>query len=230
MSAPMLLLIETSSPVCSVALSSNGHVKALREISVNANHASMLIPMIEELMKETLTDIQALDGIALSSGPGSYTGLRIGAATAKGLCYSLRKPLITLDSLQVLAWGMSRNRPDSQFVYCPSIDARRDEIYYGLFNNEGAVVKSSANIILTSGFLGDQPSDKKIIIGGSGALKCRQVLVGHTIEYDLATVPSACWMVTMAEEKFRKGDLDNYVSFEPNYIKPAFISSSKQTP
>jgi tRNA threonylcarbamoyladenosine biosynthesis protein TsaB len=228
MSFPLLLLIETSSPVCSVALSGNGHIMALREISANANHAAMLIPMIDELIKEVHLNIQLLDGIAISAGPGSYTGLRIGAATAKGLCYSSGKPLIAIDSLQALAWGMSFNAAHSHAIYCPTIDARRDEIYYGLFGSNAVLIKPSNNSILSSAFLSDQRSGKPIIIGGSGALKCQPFLVGHTIEYDHVTTASARWMVMLAEEKLRNSDLSNYASFEPNYVKPAFISSGKQ--
>ncbi|MGB3076173.1 MAG: tRNA (adenosine(37)-N6)-threonylcarbamoyltransferase complex dimerization subunit type 1 TsaB, partial [Chitinophagales bacterium] len=107
MASTLLLHIETSSPVCSVALSRSGTLIALKELAGNANHAAMLTMIIDQLMNESKIEMKALDGIALSAGPGSYTGLRIGAATAKGLCFALDKPLIAVDSLQSLAVGMS---------------------------------------------------------------------------------------------------------------------------
>lgn len=227
MSSPLLLLIETSSPVCSVALSRHGKVAAIREVSANANHAALLPVMIDELLKEIKAEVKDIEAVGISAGPGSYTGLRIGAATAKGLCYALEKPLIAVDSLQALAMGMSQYYGDAPTIYCPTIDARRDEIYYGLFGKNGSIIKPSSNLITNSDFLSEQISGESIIIGGSGALKCQKLTGGRPFSYDFLTLSSARWMLALAEAKFKAGDFSNYVSFEPSYIKPAFISSEK---
>lgn len=227
MPSPLLLHIETSSSVCSVALSSGNTLLSLKETAGNANHAALLAVMIEEVLLEAKYDSHALDAIVLSSGPGSYTGLRIGAATAKGMCYALNLPLIAVDSLSVLAYAMSITADDHQCIFCPTIDARRDEIYYGLFNQNGEVIKPSVNTILTSDFLKDVPGDTRILIGGSGAAKCRQYVSSQWLGFDDITKPSARWLIPFGEILFARSEFTDPVYYEPSYIKPAFITSAK---
>lgn len=227
MTSPILLQIETSSSVCSVALSSGKSLLSLKEIAGDANHAALLAVMIEEVLVETKYDSKALDAIVLSSGPGSYTGLRIGAATAKGMCYALNKPLIAVDSLSVLAYAMSITADGQKRIFCPTIDARRDEIYYGLFDQNGEVIRPSVNTILTSDFLKDMPDDIKILIGGSAVAKCRQYVSGRWFEFDDLTKPSARWLVPLGELMFARSEFTDPVRYEPNYIKPAFVTSAK---
>lgn len=198
----------------------------LKEITENANHAAILTVMLDELMKDLQLELQTLDAIAISAGPGSFTGLRIGAATAKGLCYALSKPLITIDSLQSLAFGLYKKHDEASQLYCPTIDARRNEIYYGLFGENAAIIKASSNTILHPEFLQEHNS-VNILIGGSGAIKCKSEIGEGLIKYDLTTLPSSQWMVALAEKKFHHGDYADYVSFEPNYVKPAYVTDKK---
>lgn len=229
MPAQLLLHIETSTPICSVALSERGNLVALRELPGNANHASMLAILIKEAMISSKLEFNALDGIVLSAGPGSYTGLRIGAATAKGLCYALSKPLITIDSLQSLAIGMQQKHECKASAYCPTIDARRNEIYYALFDERAVTIFPSANKILDETFLTDQPKDRTILIGGSGAQKCFQALPHrNNLEFDFTTVASAQWMISPATDKLVAEEFADFKTFEPNYIKPAFITAKRK--
>lgn len=227
MAPTLLLLIETSSPICSVALSSAGKLIAMRTLDENANHASMLAVLIDDVIKTAQITLKELDAIAISAGPGSYTGLRIGAATAKGLCYSLSKPLIAIDSLQSLAFGMSSRDHLSDSIFCPTIDARRDEIYFGLFDGSGKVIRPSENSILDSAFQHYLPEDKMITIGGSGASKCRHLGINRNLSFDYSTRPSAQWLIQQATENMLEKKFNDYHTFEPNYIKPAFVTASK---
>lgn len=227
MAAPLLLLIETSSPICSVALSSEGKLIAMKELHENANHASMLAVLIADMMKTVQITLKELDAVAISAGPGSYTGLRIGAATAKSLCFSLSKPLLAIDSLQALALGMSNHIQQSDHIYCPTIDARRDEIYFGLFDGNGKVIHPSVNIILNDSFLNYLPKDKMITVGGSGAAKCLHFENNRNLSFDYSTRPSAQWLIQQATENMLEKRFNDYHSFEPNYVKPAFVTASK---
>jgi tRNA threonylcarbamoyladenosine biosynthesis protein TsaB len=220
----LLLNIETASPVCSVALALDGSVIGIKEISEQADHSSILTVLIDELIKEQDLSLKSLDAIAVSAGPGSYTGLRIGAATAKGLCYALSKPLIAIDSLQSLACGMYKNLPLASGIYCPTIDARRDEIYYGLFEEGKIIMESSRNIILHPDFLAAYKPHKNLVVGGSGVSKCRKIATLPLAAFDEITEPSAKWMASLSENKWQQRDFHDIYSFEPFYIKPAFIS------
>lgn len=220
----LILNIETASPVCSVALALDGSVMGIKETTEQSDHSSILTVFIDELMQEQGTSLHSLDAIAISAGPGSYTGLRIGAATAKGLCYALSKPLLVIDSLESLASGMYKNHPLIGGIYCPTIDARRDEIYYGLFEEGKIIMETSRNIILDPGFLAPYRLHKNLVVGGSGVSKCRKIATLSFAEFDETTLPSAKWMATLSESKWTQREFQDIFSFEPFYIKPAFIS------
>jgi tRNA threonylcarbamoyladenosine biosynthesis protein TsaB len=199
-----------------------------KEIIENANHASMLAVMIADVMRDQNMELRHLDAIAISAGPGSYTGLRIGAATAKGLCYGLSKPLIAVDSLQALAHGMHHRNSKSNSLYVPVIDARRDEIYYGVFGDEGAIIQDSCNAILDDRFLLQYDENKILILGGTGAAKSMKFLNRKNIMIDNQTFSSAEWMTMLAEVKWRERIFHDPVTFEPNYIKPAYVMNSSE--
>ena len=129
----LILNIDTSTSVCSVALAQNVHPLALKENTEGLNHSLLLGTFINDILKENGTEVSALDAIAVSMGPGSYTGLRIGVSMAKGLCYGASKPLIAVNTLQALAQSVS-SRIQEEALYCPMIDARRMEVYTALFD------------------------------------------------------------------------------------------------
>lgn len=222
----LLLNIETSSPICSVCLSHNGEMIAEKEDASGTNHASVLISFIQLLFRQVNLGINDLDAIAVSAGPGSYTGLRIGTATAKGLCYSLEKPLIAIDSLQALAVGLGKKYSEKNFFYCPTLDARRNEIYYGLFGKDAEEIISSSNIILSES-IPFGISGKDIIIGGSGAGKCQSFWKDDALIFDYEIIPSARYMIPLSEKKFSHPQFEDIANFEPHYIKPVYITPER---
>jgi len=226
----MILNLETSSACCSVAFSHCGEILGFEEVIENANHAAILTVLIDELAKRHQINLHSLDAIGLSAGPGSYTGLRIGAATAKGLCFALSKPLIAVDSLQALAYGLYLRHLSDEFFYCPTIDSRRNEIYYGIFGWEGIMLRPSTHLVLNPSFLDVELQKKRVLLGGNGVEKCRNILNSENLIYDTLTRPSARWMLKLSEKKLQDKIFCDPVSFEPNYIKPAYISQKHPAP
>lgn len=212
----LILLIETSSTNCSVALSRDGIVVSCQEQSSDTYiHAESLHPFIEKLFIETNLTLKDIDAVGVSKGPGSYTGLRIGAAAAKGLCFALNKPLIGMSTTQILAHygsGISKN-----FEYImPMIDARRMEVYCALYDKIGKQLEMDAAQILDEAFFSRWKNDSIMFIG-DGAKKCQGfVNENHIIE---SVLPGAAMMASMAEELFQQKQFDNIDYFEPFYLK-----------
>lgn len=224
---PLILNIETSGPVCSVCISHNGKMLGIKEELEGNNHASILTVLIQELFEELGLEMNQLDAVAVSAGPGSYTGLRIGVVTAKGFCYALDKPLIAIDSLEILKEALQKRHGGTDLLYCPTIDARRDEIYFALYAGNYKVV-SSRNIILQQNLPFDNLERKQIIVGGSAADKCRNFWKDDQIIYDSYTRTSSRYMHPLAELAFSSSAFENVASFTPEYIKPVYVTSRKQ--
>ena len=218
----LILNIETSSLICSVCISKHGKALIEKE-DLGINHASLLSVFIQQVFHEAKLELHHLDAVSVSAGPGSYTGLRIGVVTAKGLCFALEKPLIAIDSLQALSAGLEKKYQGSNFLYCPTIDARRDEIYYGVYGNNGEEIMSSRNIILSHSIPFEIPEEKKIVIGGSGVLKTRALWTHRALTFDETLTLSASYMIPLAEKQFNISKFENITAFEPRYIKPAYI-------
>ncbi|MBE0650972.1 MAG: tRNA (adenosine(37)-N6)-threonylcarbamoyltransferase complex dimerization subunit type 1 TsaB [Bacteroidales bacterium] len=222
-----ILNIETATRVCSVALSDNGNVVSIQESMSKNSHAEQITIFSEEVIYKAGISFSDLDAVAISKGPGSYTGLRIGVSTAKGFCYSLDIPLISIGTLPALAYGMIQkikiegNNPED-FLYCPMIDARRMEVYTALYNHKLEEVKKvDAEIILENSFAKWFQEGKKIIFIGDGALKCKPLLSGNqgAIFTENEFMPSATYMAPLSEEKFQKGEFEDVAYFEPFYLK-----------
>ncbi len=222
-----ILNIETATRVCSVALSENGNIVALQESKSKNSHAEQITLFSEEVIYKAGISFSDLDAVSISKGPGSYTGLRIGVSTAKGFCYSLDIPLISVGTLPALAYGMiqkMRSEDDNpeDFLYCPMIDARRMEVYTALYNHKLEEVKKvEAEIISENSFEKWFGEGKKIIFIGDGALKCKPLLSGNqgAIFTEDEFMPSATYMATLAEEKFQKRQFEDVAYFEPFYLK-----------
>jgi len=204
-------------------------VIAEREDGSGTNHASLLAVFIRDMFTENNFNIHELDAIAVSAGPGSYTGLRIGVATAKGICFSLSKPLIAIDSLQVLASGMMANNSLKQFLFCPTIDARRNEIYYSIVSSDLTIIVPSINVELSPVPPFSIPDGKRILIGGSGVAKCLRFWKSSMLFADQNTRHSSRWMVPLSEKKFDAHVFENVKDFEPSYIKPVFFAAQKKS-
>ena len=222
---PVILSIETATNVCSVALSRNGDLISLRESTDRNAHSSVLTTFIEELFTDTGLKPEDIDAIAVSEGPGSYTGLRIGVATAKGLCYALDKPLIAIPTLQAMAKGLADlqlQTPNSelQTLFCPMVDARRMEVFSAVFDSRMNEMRETLAEIISESSFADLLKDHCIIFAGDGAVKCKPFLTKNknAIFTDDFSI-SARYMIPLAEEKFRAGDFKNLAYFEPFYLK-----------
>ena len=196
----LLLCLETATKSCSVALARDGvllHFK--EEVSEKYSHSEQLTLFIESLLQEQRIELSDLDAIAVSKGPGSYTGLRIGVSTAKGLCYALDKPLIGVSTLEAMASGMEKKIPNK--LYCPMIDARRMEVYMAFFQAGKQLTDIKAHIVETNSF-SKMLAKKKVLFFGDGAEKC-QGLISHVNATFITDVyPSAKDMVALAENAF----------------------------
>jgi tRNA threonylcarbamoyladenosine biosynthesis protein TsaB len=222
---PTILSIETATLVCSVALSRNGQLLTVKETSVKNAHSSVLTFFIEEVCRMSGIAFPEIDAVAVSEGPGSYTGLRIGVAAAKGLCYAIEKPLIAIPTLQALASGMKKSisltgNNQSDQLFCPMIDARRMEVFLAVYNNElEEVVDLRAEIIDGNSFA-DLLKDHTFYFAGDGAAKCKSLFEGkQNVQFLDDFHVSAKYIFPLAEAKFRSAGFENLAYFEPRYLK-----------
>lgn len=219
----LILNIETATSVCSVALARDGQLLGLKESNSKNSHASVLTLFMDEVINTAGIILSDLDAIAVSEGPGSYTGLRIGVAAAKGLCYALEKPLIGVSTLRAMALGMVHPVPADQLahiLYCPMIDARRMEVYCAIFDEKGKDIREiRAEIIDENSFM-EYLGKNRIVFAGDGSLKCRPLFDKHpnaVFSEDFQT--SARFMISLSEEKFSKKIFEDIAYFEPYYLK-----------
>jgi tRNA threonylcarbamoyladenosine biosynthesis protein TsaB len=221
-----ILHIETATPVCSVALSSQNKILVLKETSEENAHSSRITIFIEECLKEAGIEAKNLKAVALSAGPGSYTGLRIGAATAKGLCYALNIPLISVSTLHSMALGYLSviNKKVTNFLLCPMIDARRMEVYYALYDNGLKEVKSPAAEVVTENFLSDI-SGNRVFFFGTGASKCKDLLTDKKFNFEEGNYNSARYLVETAHDKFEAKEFENLAYFELLYLKEFYTKT-----
>lgn len=218
----LILNIETSTQVCSVSLSVDGVVTGIKESHTKNSHAELLTIFAQQIINGEGYEFNDLDAVAVSKGPGSYTGLRIGVSTAKGLCYSLDKPLISISTLKAMAAGMIQEVKEDidNYLFCPMIDARRMEVYSALFSIDNSMVrKIKAEIIDENSFL--KELEKSIVVfGGDGAPKCKEVLGKNKNAIFLDEfLPSSKFMAQLAEYKFQNKDFEDLAYFEPFYLK-----------
>jgi tRNA threonylcarbamoyladenosine biosynthesis protein TsaB len=226
----LILSIETATEVCSAALSLDGRTIALKEALGSNEHSAQLTLFIEEVMKTAGRSLKELDAIAVSMGPGSYTGLRIGVSVAKGLCYSLEIPLISISTLKVIALIALENlmdNPDEKTLLCPMIDARRMEVFTALYDGDLHELKPAEALILNEETFSDYQG-WKIAIVGNGAAKCMDLYSEHSNILFPGTVNlSAGPIGKPAIEKFNSNDFENTAYFEPFYLKDFIAGKSK---
>jgi tRNA threonylcarbamoyladenosine biosynthesis protein TsaB len=222
----LILNIETSTEVCSVTIAQNGLTLFKKESVEGLNHSSVLTVFIEKLFKENNIQPKTLDAVTVSKGPGSYTGLRIGVSVAKGLCYGLNIPLISVNSLEVLGkyaaqnsekYNLSKN--ENQILFCPMIDARRMEVYTALYNSDGKEIRQVSAEIIEENFLADLLETHKILFFGNGAKKCRNIIKHENAVFEGPETTSAEFMQMIAEKKFSEKQFEDVAYFEPFYLK-----------
>jgi tRNA threonylcarbamoyladenosine biosynthesis protein TsaB len=221
----MILQIETATTVCSVALANRGQVIAFKEIDQRNVHAEVITVFIDEILNGAGVKYNELDAVAVSSGPGSYTGLRIGVSTAKGLCYALDKPLIAVETLEAMAGGMIANGVDKHVLLCPMIDARRMEVYTALFDAAGNRVQATTAEIIDATSFSAQLAQNKILFFGDGAPKCREILGENpNAQFIDNFTNSAAHLTIKAYQKFLAGQFENVAYYEPYYLKDFLIT------
>jgi tRNA threonylcarbamoyladenosine biosynthesis protein TsaB len=230
----LILSLETSTKVCSVCLSNNDEIIAKRELFEANSHATHLTVFIQDIFSElsdyTLKDI---DAVAVSSGPGSYTGLRIGVSVAKGLCYALKKPLIAITSLEALAHAAFNNAElmkttNSNTLFCPMIDARRMEVYTALFDADMKIQKNISAEIIDENSFQDVLSNHQIVFLGDGSEKCKETISHENAIFLEKTVPLASNMVKLASKKYANNQFEDIAYFEPFYLKDFVATTPKK--
>ncbi|MFD0940953.1 tRNA (adenosine(37)-N6)-threonylcarbamoyltransferase complex dimerization subunit type 1 TsaB [Pedobacter boryungensis] len=224
---PTILQIETATQVCSVALAVDGETIALKEEKAQNIHASSLTLFIDEVMNIAKLKYADLDAIAVSKGPGSYTGLRIGVSTAKGLCFALDKPLIGVNTLQMMANGYLSQHPNYGGLVCPMIDARRMEVFTAVYTNKlHEVVSVNAKIIDDKSFVLELDNNYITFIG-DGAAKCETMLDSQNAHFSTVNFNSAANMSNLAYSAFQNENFEDVAYFEPFYLKDFVFTTSK---
>lgn len=223
----LILNLETSTEICSVAISRGKEVIALKESAEAYSHSSQITLLIEACMEEANVALKDIDAIALSEGPGSYTALRVGASTAKGIGYALGKPLIAINTLQALARA-SVQADVANAIYAPMIDARRMEVYTQLFDADfRPVAEMEAKIIDENAFSSFFEKNQHIVFSGNGAPKCSTVIT-NPLAHFLSLGCSATHLVPLAVEALENKDFTDLAYFSPNYFKSPNITKPKQ--
>ena len=218
-----ILHIETSTEQCGVALAQNATIFGSREVLENGfTHAKQLHTLIDEVLSECGLLPDQLDAIAVSEGPGSFTGLRIGCVAAKGLCFALDIPLIALPTLQILATPHSKNS-----MVVSLLDARRDEVYAAVYNKAGTLKGETHAHILTASSFADLAANQVSFVG-TGAEKTKDLLPSNPNWKFVSSHPSATAMPALAFKAFEKKQFANIHSFAPAYLKPVRITASKK--
>jgi tRNA threonylcarbamoyladenosine biosynthesis protein TsaB len=222
----VILHIETATKNCSVALSKSGEVLGFKEhYSEQFSHSEQLHGFIQDILKEAQMEMSALDAVAVSKGPGSYTGLRIGVATAKGICFALDLPLIAVNSLQILS---EKYQDNNQALLFPMFDARRMEVYVMVLNEKKEVVKPTFAEIVGDKSFKEFPINLPWIFMGEGAQKCKEVFYAPHIEYRIDMMyPSAIEMIPSAWRAFQSKNFEDVAYFEPFYLKDFYTTAKK---
>ena len=217
-----ILNIETSTTCCSAAITIDGKPVASVEQLANANHASQLPVFIQQLLHEANVNGWHLDAVALSQGPGSYTGLRIGASTAKGICYGLNIPLIPVDTLQVLCASVPSGVLPDNTLLCPMLDARRMEVYTALYQQQGTQLSTISEVqamIIDADAFAQTLAQQPVYFFGNGAAKCQSVITHPNAHFVDNVVPQAQCMGLLAEMQPNSLDVKQMAYYEPFYLK-----------
>ena len=229
-----ILLLETSAATLSVALAQDGKVVAERICTQPRMQSSLTAPLVKEVMDEAGIGFDALDAVCVSKGPGSYTGLRVGVSTAKGIAFGSDIPLIAVDTPDILVSSVmeispraSLGRDDSPLFIVPMIDARRMEVYTAVYNAAGERLTPIEAMVVEAGSYDEYLAKGKVLFIGDGALKCKDVITSANAEFREA-VPLASAMAPLAFKAFNERRFEDVAYFEPFYLKDFVATVSKQ--
>ena len=225
----LFLLIETGTAVCSVALARDSQIVALSENSEGQAHAKSVAPYIDTILAKQNIDINALDAIVVSEGPGSYTGLRVGISVAKGICYGIKKPLIAVSSLLSLVYLAIQKKklPTPDCLVVPMIDARRMEVYTAVFDAKANQLSETKAEIIDENSFADILQKQPVLFIGDGAGKCRSLL-RHPNAYFADISASAIGMLTPGQFAFEHQKFVDIAYFEPFYLKDFVVTTKKK--
>ena len=213
-----LLSIETSTEICSVALSRDKECLTVVEDCQGNSHAEKLLVFIDKALQQAGLKKNELDAVCISEGPGSYTGLRIGSSSAKGLCAALNIPLIAVSTLQGMAYGAREQYPDYK-QYAPMIDARRMEVYTAVYNPYLEPVKQVSNLILDEQAYSDFLTRDKVVFCGNGTTKALALLSDNSNAIFCNTKTSARYLLALGHQKYIEQNFADIAYFEPFYLK-----------
>lgn len=223
----LILSLETSATECSVALHKNGNLLKTFEINEGQAHASRLAVLIHEIFLTTGTTFKDLNAVAVSAGPGSYTGLRIGVSTAKGICYALNIPLISIPTLGLLTFHFLQNSPVKDGLLCPMIDAKRMEVYCQIMDRDMNVVSSVESKNIDKESFAELLKDSRMFFYGDGAAKCKSIIESKNAYFVDGISPKAMQLGFMAYAKFEKKAFEDLVTFTPFYLKDFIAKKAK---
>jgi tRNA threonylcarbamoyladenosine biosynthesis protein TsaB len=215
----VILSIDTSTSTSSIALHNAGKLISIQSIHNDKSHSEYLVPSIKYLCETSDIPLDSIQAIAISKGPGSYTGLRIGTSTAKGLCYGLDTRLIAINTLEAMCFGISKFVGNDQLL-CPMIDARRMEVYCMVAKADGTILEPTQAKIIDESSFAQLLTTHKIVFFGGGASKCKPLLDSHHNATFIADIhPSAEHIGVLAWEKYLNNQFEDLAYFEPFYLK-----------
>ena len=226
---PRILHLETTAGICGVALSEgDGQAVLVREHEEPNAHSRVLVPMIEAALQEAGWSVNDLDAVAVSAGPGSYTGLRIGGSAAKGICFATGLPLIAVSTLEALVGGMRLSKPTAAF-YIPLLDARRMEVYTAVYDRQGACLLADHPLVVDHNPFLPWLDQGSTVFFGSGAEKCRELLAHKNAFFEISAPSRVKDMLPLAHKSFNIKSFEDIASFEPSYLK-AFWTTAVAKP
>lgn len=216
----LTLSIETATVVCSVALHQEGRLLALQELHLKQSHSGYLTVLIKDIVHYAGCSMQDITMVALSKGPGSYTGLRIGTATAKGLCYALDIPLVAVNSLEAMAYGVAQYNMGENFL-CPMIDARRMEVYCLVADWQSKTIMPTSPVVIEPTSFERFLRERPVLFFGDGSAKCKSILIHDNAKFIDNITPSAKDVGALVDEKTKRGEItyEDVAYFEPFYLK-----------
>ena len=225
-----ILCIDTATDICSVALSINGEPTDSLEATDDKSHARLISVLIKKLLSQNQLTTADLHAVAVSEGPGSYTGLRIGVSAAKGICYAKKIPLIAISTLESMAAGFIKTHSDIQqdSILIPTLDARRMEIYYATFTKNLKQQSKDKPLVVNEDTFQEFKNESCVIIMGSGAHKCKATLRLTNAVYFSEAINKAKYMTAIANEQYKKQNFEDVAYFEPAYLKPFLATKSKK--
>lgn len=224
---PRILHIETSTDVCSVCVAVNGEVILRKETGIERSHAGILTVFIEELLKDLSGQKEKLDAVAVSMGPGSYTGLRIGVSAAKGICYGAEIPLIAIPTLEALCFGALKryNTIEEDALLIPMIDARRMEVYMAVYTKQLKKIEDTSAQIIDQNSFRELSSINKLYLFGTGATKLINTITHDNIRILENLNMSSEFMTEIALQRYKEKQFEDVAYFEPYYLKD-FIATT----